>query len=109
MGYDNARVYAECVERSVIAVIPLRWNGGVRESTLPRKSDEWKRLYRGRSAVEREFGRSKHHYTLAALRVRGIDRVRLYADLVMLGRLSVSLARRGPCRSPPDGFVDFPP
>jgi hypothetical protein len=43
--------------------------------------------------VEREFGRLKHDYGLAFLRVRGIERVRLHADLVMLGRLSLALAR----------------
>ena len=93
MGYDNRRVYAECADRDVTAVIPLRRNSGLRESRIPRKSDEWKRLYRGRSAVEREFGRLKHHYALAMLRVRGIERVRLHADLTILGRLALELAR----------------
>ncbi len=74
-------------------MIPLRRNSGVRESSLPRKSDEWKRLYRGRSAVEREFGRLKHHYGLAILRVRGIERVRLHADLIMLARLAQAVSR----------------
>jgi hypothetical protein len=77
----------------VTAVIPLRRNGGVRESSIARKSDEWKRLYRGRSAVEREFGRLKHRYALAMLRVRGIERVRLHADLTIMGRLALELAR----------------
>jgi len=93
MGYDNGRVYAECADRDVIPVIPLRRNSGVRESSLPRSGDEWKRLYRGRSAVEREFGRLKHHYALAMLRVRGIERVRLHADLTIMGRLALELAR----------------
>lgn len=74
MGYPNSRVYAECVERDVTAVIPLRRNSGLRQSHLQRKSDEWKRLHRGRSAVEREFRRLKHHYALGMLRVRGIER-----------------------------------
>jgi hypothetical protein len=93
MGYDNTRVYADCADRDVTAVIPLRGNSGLRGSSLPRQSDEWKRLYRGRSAVEREFGRLKHHYALAMLRVRGIERVRLHADLTMLGRLALALSR----------------
>ena len=51
-------------------------------------------LYRRRrSAVEREFGRLKHQYGLAFLRVRRIERVRLHADLVMLARLAQALAR----------------
>lgn len=93
MGYDNSRIYAECAERGVVPIIPLRRNSGLRESSIPRASDEWRRLYRGRSAVEREFGRLKHHYALALLRVRGIERVRLHADLTMLGRLSLALVK----------------
>ena len=93
MGYDNNRVYAECAERDCAAIIPLRKNMGQRDVRIPRGSDEWRRLYRRRSAVEREFGRLKHEYGLAFLRVRGIERVRLHADLTMLGRLSLALAR----------------
>ncbi len=37
--------------------------------------------------VEREFGFLKHHFGLAAIRVRGTERVRLHADLIMLARL----------------------
>lgn len=56
-------------------------------------SKRWSALYRGRAAVEREFGRLKNEYGLAPLRVRGLERVALHADLVMLARLSVALAR----------------
>jgi hypothetical protein len=77
----------------VVPIIPLRKNQGHRESSIPRKSDEWRNLYRRRSAVEREFGRLKHSYGLAFLRVRGIERVRLHTYLVMLGRLAQARAR----------------
>jgi hypothetical protein len=50
-------------------------------------------LYRGRASVEREFGRLKHEYGLAPLRVRGLAKVALHADLTMLARLSQALAR----------------
>lgn len=93
MGYDNARIYAECAERDVAAVIPLRRGQRERDLRIPRKSDEWRLLYRRRSAVEREFGRLKHAYELALLRVRGIERVRLHADLTLLGRLALALSR----------------
>jgi hypothetical protein len=43
--------------------------------------------------VEREFGRLKHEFGLAFLRVRGIARVRLHADLIILGRLALELAK----------------
>jgi hypothetical protein len=64
-----------------------------RNPLIPRESKRWRSLYRGRAAVEREFGRLKNEYGLAPLRVRGIERVALHADLVMLARLSQALAR----------------
>jgi DDE family transposase len=64
-----------------------------RNPLIPRSTKRWGNLYRGRAAVEREFGRLKHEYGLAPLRVRGIERVALHADLVMLARLSQALAR----------------
>jgi transposase len=60
---------------------------------MPRESARWKATYRRRAAVEREFGRLKHEYALGPLRVRGIDRVRLHADLTILTRLGCALSR----------------
>jgi transposase len=60
---------------------------------LPADKECWRSLYRGRAAVEREFGRLKNEYGLAPLRVRGLERVALHADLVMLARLSLALAQ----------------
>jgi hypothetical protein len=75
-----------------VPIIPLRRNSGHREASIMRKSDEWRSLYRRRSAVDREFGRLKHHYGLGMLRVQGIERVRLHADLTILGRLALALS-----------------
>ena len=60
---------------------------------VPRESKRWKALYRGRAAVEREFGRLKNEWALLPLRVRGIERVRLHADLTILAKLACALAR----------------
>ena len=60
---------------------------------IPRDSDRWRKLYRGRAAVEREFGRLKHEWSLLPIRVRGIERVRLHADLTILARLACALAK----------------
>jgi len=64
-----------------------------RNPLVPRDTKRWRSLYRGRASVEREFGRLKNEYGLAPLRVRGLERVALHADLVMLARLSQALAR----------------
>ena len=76
-----------------VRIVSLRKGRPIRLLTIPYGSDEWKRLYRGRAAVEREFGRLKHDYGFAPLRVRGLARVQLHADLVMLARLSLALSR----------------
>jgi transposase, IS5 family len=60
---------------------------------IPRETLRWKGLYRGRAAVEREFGRLKHEWALSPLRVRGLERVQLHADLTILAKLSCALAR----------------
>lgn len=102
-GYDHNRVYAECEERGVEPVIPLRGARG-KQVAMPigiggrffPRIPRWQRfrdLYRGRAAVEREFGRLKHDYGLAPLRVRGLERVALHADLTLLGCRSPSPVR----------------
>jgi hypothetical protein len=60
---------------------------------IPYGSDRWFRMYRGRGAVEREFGRLKNEWGLKPLRVRGLDRVRLHADLTILTKLACALSR----------------
>jgi len=60
---------------------------------IPRETKRWRDLYRGRAAVERAFGRLKHEGGLAPLRVRGLDRVQLHADLCILATLASALAR----------------
>ena len=103
-GYDNNRVYAECEERGCEPVIPLRGAkanqpalpialGGRLFPRIPRHTQRFRDLYRGRAAVEREFGRLKHDFGLAPLRVRGLARVQLHADLTMLARLAQALSR----------------
>jgi hypothetical protein len=81
-GYDAVRVYAECEARGADPVIPIKGAkgkqvalplalGGRLFPRIPRHSQRFKDLYRGRAAIEREFGGLKHDYGLAPLRVRG--------------------------------------
>ena len=60
---------------------------------VPRESLRWRKLYRSRASVERGFGRLKHDWALLPLRVRGIERVRLHADLTVLAQLARTLGR----------------
>ena len=54
--------------------------------------------YRGRATVEREFGRLKNDWAVSPLRVRGIERVRLHADLTILAKLACALVSARPVR-----------
>jgi Transposase DDE domain len=103
-GYDNNRVYAECEERECEPVIPLRGVRGKQVALplalgerffprIPRHTQRFRDLYRGRAAVERAFGDLKNNYGLTPLRVRGLERVALHADLVVLARLGQALSR----------------
>ena len=66
-----------------------RWVAADRHHPLiPRETPRWRKLYRGRAAVEREFGRLKNEWALPPLRVRGLERVRLHADLTILAKLA---------------------
>ena len=60
---------------------------------IPRETKRFGDLYRGRSAVERAFGRLKHEKGLAPIRVRGIEKVQLHADLCILATLAQALSR----------------
>jgi hypothetical protein len=60
---------------------------------IPRETPRFTALYRRRAAVEREFGRLKNEWALAPLRVRGVERVGLHADLSILAKLACALAR----------------
>lgn len=103
-AYDSNRVHAESEARGVSPVIPLKGNADQMiwpatdqptrfNPRIQRHTKRFRTLYAGRAAVEREFGRLKHDYALAPLRVRGLDRVALHADLTMLGRLAQALNR----------------
>jgi hypothetical protein len=55
-------VYAECHERGIAPVIPLRKGRIQPETPIKRGNPEWGAIYKRRTAVEREFGRLKHSY-----------------------------------------------
>jgi len=58
---------------------------------VPRESPRWRKLYR--ASVEREFGRLKNEWTMLPRRVRGLERIRLHADLTILAKPASALAR----------------
>jgi hypothetical protein len=86
-GRDPPAFKTQCTPKS-------RWIKASRfHPLIPCETKRWRDLYRGRAAVEREFGVLKHRYGLAPLRIRGLERVALHADLVMLARLGQALSR----------------
>jgi hypothetical protein len=103
-GYDVARVYDEIEVRGCDPVIPMKGakgkqvalpvaTGGRLFPRIARHTERFRDLYVRRVAVEREFGRLKTLYGLSPLRVRGLERVQLHADLTMLARLALASHR----------------
>jgi Transposase DDE domain/Transposase domain (DUF772) len=72
---------------------PVRRKASRLHPLIPYGSIRWKRLFAGRSAVERVFSRLQDFHSLDELRVRGIDRVALHGDLCLLAMLAQALAR----------------
>jgi transposase len=60
---------------------------------VARETDRCRKLYRRGGSVERGFRRLKNESALLALPVRRIERVRLHADLAVLTRLAVAVAK----------------
>ncbi len=60
---------------------------------IPHTIARWRNLYRGRTSVERAFGRLKNEAGLTPLRLRGLDRVNLHVDLTILTTLAGALLR----------------
>jgi len=85
---------ASGVARPASASPPPSWIKADRlHPLIPRETPRFTALYRRRASVEREFGRLKNEWALAPLRVRGLDRVRLHADLTILAKLACALSR----------------
>ena len=79
-----------------------------RNPLVPRGTKRWTKLYRGRAAVEREFGRLKNEYGLAPLRVQvTVMPAASISSSCLAAAPLVSLARRG--RSCPATLVKLPP
>lgn len=78
-GYDNNRVFAEIRERGV--------------TPIPYGIPQWKRFYKGRGAVEREFGRLKNEYGSRRSAPVVSTAYGFTSTLTMLARLGQALAR----------------
>jgi transposase len=94
MGSDYGRKAAKWVCPTGECKTRSKWIKASRLHTLvPRSTPRWKKLYKARAAVEREFGRLKHEWALLPLRVRGLAKVKLHVDLTILTKLSCALLK----------------
>lgn len=104
-GYDIERVHAECEARGVHPVIPMKGikgkqvvlplaNGTRRFPHIARHTERFRALYSRRALIEKEFAHCKREHGLAALRVRGLERVQLHVELTMLARLALAQHRQ---------------
>ena len=84
-GYDNNRVMDETRERGCVPIVCLPKGRAIPLTRIPYGSDECKRLYRGRAAVERESDLRAH--TSPGRSARGVNRAGCE-----WGRVAVELA-----------------
>ncbi len=96
--YRGIHIYERAREKRVqklqkpVCKPASRWIKADRlHSLIPRESPRWWKLHKGRAAIE--FGRVKNEWALLPLRIRGLERVQLHADLTILAKLSCALAR----------------
>lgn len=94
-GYDFNEIYDGCLIRGTTPIIPKRnltGTKGVRQSRfLPRDTDRWKTLYKGRGSVERIFSQLKGEWAMLPLKIRGLAKVALHVDLTVLAKLCCAL------------------
>jgi hypothetical protein len=95
-GYDSGEVYDGCLIRGVLPVIPAKKIKGKTKGPrlsrfLPRSTERWKALYKGRGAVERAFNYLKHEWAMLPLKIRGLAKVALHVDLTILAKLCSAL------------------
>jgi hypothetical protein len=70
-----------------------------------RDTGRWRTLCTRRASVEGHFGRLKHQCSLPLLRVHGLERVRLHADLTILAKLACASQKPEPHRSRRKSFL----
>jgi hypothetical protein len=58
---------------------------------IPHSTARWDKLYKCRTAIEREFGRLKHEWAMLPLRIRSLAKVKLHVDLTILTKLACAL------------------
>ena len=79
-------------KEQAVTLNPLT-TGGRLFPRIARHTERFRSLYRRRALIEKEFAHLKREHALAMLRVRGLDRVQLHVDLMLLARLALALNR----------------
>ena len=94
-GYDSHDIYDGCLLRGTIPVIPAKKTKAIKGARLsrflPRDTDHWKTLYKGRGSVERAFSQLKGEWAMLPLKIRGLAKVALHVDLTILAKLCCAL------------------
>jgi transposase len=98
-GYDTKSNYAFTLDHGAIPIVAMnprnlkkrRKRDFEADFPIQRNSDEWKKLYRKRGAVERVNSRLKEELDLKAVKVRGLDNVKIHAAISLITMLVVAL------------------
>lgn len=89
LGYDKVKETLRYTDGRKVYSIEIKEDRRV-FTEVARDSIKWKRLYKGRTALERINGRLDRDFNLENHRVRGLKKAKVIIDIMMIGMLSMA-------------------
>jgi len=98
-GYDTKENYYLALKNGAIPIIAFNRRNLKKKTTrdfetelpIQRNTGQWKSLYKKRSAIERIISRLKEELDLKAIKVRGLDRVKVHVAISLISMLVVAM------------------
>ena len=89
LGYDKIKETLRYTDGIKVYSIEIKEDRRV-FTEIARDSIKWKRLYKGRTALERINGRLDRDFNLENHKVRGLKKAQVLIDITMIGMLAMS-------------------
>lgn len=89
LGYDKIKETLRYTDGIKVYSIEIKEDRRV-FTEIARDSIKWKRLYKGRTALERINGRLDRDFNLENHKVRGLKKAQVLIDIMMIGMLAMS-------------------
>lgn len=98
-GYDTKENYHLALKNDLIPVIAFNRRNLKKKETrdfeaefpIQRNTEQWKSIYKKRGTVERIISRLKEELNLKAIKVRGLDKVKVHVAISLISMLVVAI------------------